>query len=428
MSDTALYLRRAASSGLLNSVASAASVAIVLPLIIANIGFDAYGYWAILGAFVGIAGLFDLGMSKALVFLIPADPAAESDLASGAVAVCVALTLVAVIVFLALVAGGVAPLGPAVARHPELTWWLAIPGAAILVCQVCTTLIRALLEARRRAHVVNTGFAVSTVAYYGVALVLSQAGADVRVIVAASASVFALNLAAHLHLLALERPVHWRRPSAATLARIGGVALRTFAVDVPAIAYLPIMLWVFLALAPTGGAYGAFDLATRIAILCATALSTLAVPFYALVAGARAGDGAEVRRLLDRFVFLLLGLAAAGWIAFCLVGEPLLEWWMPDAPPELAAALRVLLAGCLLHAALEPATRLLLGLGHMRRLLAIRLCQLGTGAVLVIALGSMPVLPRFSIAAGAGWAMAALLLAAALWSVRWGRETAPTAG
>jgi O-antigen/teichoic acid export membrane protein len=421
MNERVVYLRRAAGSGLLNSIASAACVALVLPAIIASIGFDAYGHWAIVGVFVGVASLLDLGMSKALVYLIPSDESAESELVSGAAVLCLGATLIAAALLLLLAWTGVPIFGPAVARAPGLTWWLALAGVVVLVCQVCTTLIRAVFEARCKAHVVNVGFAAYTLGYYGLAMLLAHFAMDVRIIIASSAGVFVLTLVVHLQLLWADRPLVWRRPDRALLQRISRVAMRTFAVDLPSIAYLPLLLSLFLAMAPQGGDFGSFDLATRITLLCSTALSTLAVPFYAMVAGARAAERPQVRALLDRFVPWMLLLALAGWLLFAWVGERLLHWWMPEAPPGLAASLRILLAGGLLHAALEPATRLLLGTGRTPWLMAVRLAMLGVGCSLLLLLNSLPLLQRFSIAGCAGWIMAAGLLALSLRSVRWGR-------
>jgi O-antigen/teichoic acid export membrane protein len=426
MNDTALYLRRAASSGLLNSAASAACVALALPAVIGSIGLEAYGYWAILGAFVVAAGLLDLGMSKALVFLIPRDESSESEIVSAAMVLCLVAILSATGVVWALLLGGVEIFGAAVARQPGLAMWLATAGTIILACQALTTLLRAVLEARCKAHVVNVGFALFTLAYYGAAMLLASSGADLRIIIAASAGVFVLTLAAHVQVLWVDRPLHWRRPTRTTLRRLTRTSVRTFAVDLPSVAYLPLMLWGFLLIAPSGSAYGAFDLATRIAIMCATALSTIAVPFFALIAGARAAEQQQhVRQLLDRFVPWMLLLAACGWVAFVLVGARVLQWWMPEAPPELVSALRLLLGGLLLHAAFEPVTRMLLGLGHTRRLFAVRLCMLGTCALLVLALHSLPALQRFSIAGAAGYVAAAVLLALTLRSIRWGRPDLP---
>lgn len=421
MNEATLYLRRAASSGLLNSATSAACVAVVLPAIIGNLGLEAYGYWAILGVFVGVAGLLDLGMSKALVFLIPRGESSESELVCGAITLCLGAILGAAALVLPLASSGFPIFGRAVAQVPGLTIWLAASGTVVLACQVLTTLVRAVLEARRKAHVVNIGFAVHTVAYYGLATLLSSYGADIRLIVAASTGVFVLSLLAHVQLLWSDRPLRWQRPARTMLRRLAHVGSRTFAIDLPTVAYLPLLLWVFLAFAPSGSAYGAFELAMRIAVLCATALGTLAVPFFALVAGAAAPEQRQLRLLLDRFVGWMLLLAASGWLVFTLIGDRLFRWWMPEAPPELAAALRWLLAGALLYAAFEPVTRMLLGLGRMRRLLTTRLAMLATCAVLVIALHSLPVLQRFSIAGAAGWLAAAALLALALRSVRWGR-------
>jgi O-antigen/teichoic acid export membrane protein len=424
--ETAIYLRQAASSGLFNSAASATCVALALPAVIGSIGLEAYGYWAILGAFVGAAGLLDLGMSKALVFLIPRDESLESDFVSAAVVLCLGAILAAASVVWLLTLAGVDLFGAAVARQPGLELWLAGAGTLVLACQALTTLLRAVLEARCKAHVVNLGFALFTLTYYGVAMLLAFVGADLRLIIAASAGVFVLTLAAHVQVLWADRPLHWRRPTRMILRRLTQMAARTFAVDLPSVAYLPLMLWSFLLVAPSGSAYGAFDLATRIAIMCATALSTIAVPFFALIAGARATEQQQhVRRLLDRFVPWMLLLAACGWLAFALVGARVLQWWMPEAPAELVFALKLLLAGLLLHAAFEPVTRMLLGLGYTRRLLVVRLCMLGTCAMLVLALHSLPALQRFSIAGAAGWATAAVLLAVSFRSIRWGRPDLP---
>src|SRR5215469_11795001 len=93
MNDHRPYIRRAATSGVFNAVVSAAAVAVLLPLIISRIGLDAYGFWAMLNVFVGIACLLDLGVSKALTYMVPVRGAsASSELLSAGVLICGAAT------------------------------------------------------------------------------------------------------------------------------------------------------------------------------------------------------------------------------------------------------------------------------------------------------------------------------------------------
>ena len=421
MNEAALYLRRSASTGLLNAFMSALCVVAVLPLIIANLGLEAYGSWAVLGVFVGVASLLDLGMSKALVFLIPRLERPAGTWLSAAVCVCVAATTLVAGIIVVLVATEVPLFGEHIAKQPGLTVWLACAGVVVLFCQVLTTLARALLESRCRAHWVNAGFASFTAAYYLAGLLASWWLADVRFVIGISAGIYVLALAAHLQLLWRSGPLGWQWPERTTLVALVRVSGRTLAVDLPSIAYLPVLMWIFMLVANSGSAYGVFDIATRIATLCGTALASLSVPFYALVAGARESERQQVRGMLERFLPWSFACAVAAWLSFALLGEWVLRWWMPEAYAPLAGALRWLLAGALAYAAFEPITRLLLGLGHLRRLLTIRLVMLATCVISAIALPSWGALQRFSFAGAAGWLSAAILLAVAARRISWGR-------
>ncbi len=421
MNDAAIYLRRSASTGLINAFTSAICVVVVLPLIIGSLGLDAYGSWAVLGVFVGVASLLDLGMTKALVFLIPRAEQPAGTWFSAAVCVCLAATTLVAGSIVVLATLGVPLFGEHVARHPGLTLWLACAGVIVLVCQMLTTLVRAVLEGRCKAHWVNAGFASFTVAYYLAGLLASWWLADVRLVIGVSAGIYVLTLAAHLQLLWRSGPLQWQWPGRATLKALVRVSGRTFAVDLPSIAYLPMLLWIFMLVAHSGSAYGVFDIATRIATLCGTALASLSVPFYALVAGARDGERQQVREMLERFLPWKLACALAAWLLFVLLGERVLQWWMPEAYTSLASALRWLLAGALAYAAFEPITRMLLGLGYIRQLLMIRLAMVAVCAFTAMALHSWDPLLRFSLAGAAGWASAAILLALAARRVRWGQ-------
>jgi hypothetical protein len=421
MKDLPKYLWRAGSTGAVNTIASALSVALLLPLIIHRVGLDAYGFFAMLAIFVGIGALLELGMSKALIYLVPRRPSALSELFSAALTICATGYLAFLIIGAILLVANVPVFGSAIEAQGNFKWWLCAAGCTLVASNIVTALVRGALEGAYKMHVVNLGFAALTIANYVVVFAATLISDEPSVLVAASACVFILMTVAHLvlarHMLALR----WQTPERSTMHELTRVGFRSFVADAPSTMKAPILQYLFTLAARSGADYGVFDLALRIATLCGTALSSLSTPFFAVVAGSTRESADSVRRVIARHVRITVATAFAGWLAFILVGDLAIRLILPAAPPSLHAITAMVLAGSLAVAALEPWTRMQLGLGKQPSIALVRLAMLAASVLVALAPLALEPLYQFASAFVAGSCTLCLGLAYLHRRESWGR-------
>ncbi len=416
------YLKRVAASALLNSVVSAVSVAVLLPWVIKRVGMQSYGTWAVLGIFVGIASILDLGTWKAVVYRLSKGEHAPRQVLASAAAIVSCGGVAFTLVVLGLLALQVPVFGEALAHPGAPTLWIGICGCVIVLSSLITGLARGVMEAHYRGHWVNAGYALLTLLQYAIAAVTTMWTSDPRALLVGTAAVHAGLCVLHLVFVQRLLPLRWEAPKKNVVTGILRYGFGVFAADLPSILFAPAILYLLLFAAANPGQYAVFDLALRIALLCAGALSMLATPFFAIVARAAAGTGKQVHRLIVRHLGITFALALAGWLTFAFVGERLLGLFFTDEVAQIHHLATIMLAGSAAAAALEPIARAQMGLARLKGLFTVRFAMLSGAMLAIAALANWPVLDRFAAACAFGYAVAVVGLLALFRSTSLERE------
>lgn len=369
------YASRVAATGIANGVVSAIFAVLALPLLVAALGLERYGQWAVLGMFITTAAALDLGMTRAIVMHCAGQPSTrvrECTTAATLIACCFALLATLVIVIASVSTGRLLGLASQAFDSSIL-----VGGCLILTFSLVNGVLRAVLESQLAVHWVNVGFLLQTVILYG--LTLSAALFWPEGVIVASTAAFACILALHAALLArtgLLRPV---RPSAATIRELLTTGRASYLLAAPSALLPPLASLLVLSEVSDPAEYGVFDLAVRIATLSSTLLASIAVPMLALSARAHASGTGTAQ--LDTWVrrYLLAGwtLFALGMTTFWFAGPWLLGWLFPAAGTALFPVALALLAGIGSVAASEPAIRAILGSHHTAPVLLARCIMLG---------------------------------------------------
>ena len=262
------------------------------------------------------------------------------------------------------------------------------------------------MEAHYRGNWVNVGYALLTLLQYATAAATTAWTTDPRALLVSTAAVYVAVCVLHLVVVQRLLPLRWEAPTKSVVTGLLRYGLGVFAADLPSILFAPAILYLLLFAATSPGQYAVFDLALRIALLCAGALSTLATPFFAIVARAAVGTGKQLHRLIVHHLGITFALALSGWLTFAIIGERLLGLFFTDEVALIHHLTTIILAGSAAAAALEPIARAQMGLARLKGLITVRFAML-SGAMLAVAVfASWPVLDRFAAACAFGYAVA----------------------
>lgn len=400
------YLVSSASAGIANALGSALAVLILLPLIIRNVGMEAYGIWAICGMFVTFSAALELGVSKALVLMTARGGRDENFAVLSDALLLVTLVAVAALGVLLVAGASGIEFGAPTAVPADLRAFLWGSGFVVVLTGLWLAVFRGLLEARLRLGFVNYGFLALTVVQYGVVWLVSTQTADPRALVLASVASYVV--AAVVHGVASFSLVGFtgRLPSIRGSGRVLALSLPLFAIAAPTVVMYPVLGALVLGTAASSAEYGQYDVAVRLSTLCATAVSSIGVPVLGLIAGGHLGSGPGLGRLVNRTMASSGIVGLIGLATFALAGAWLLEALLGHRDPALFRASLAMMLGTVSLAVAEPITRALYAARDFTPIVIAR-CAILVIAVAGAIMAPPPVLMTVSVAYGAAFLVAA---------------------
>lgn len=404
------YLRKSISTGVANTILSAVSVLVFLPLIIERIGIEKYGVWAMLAIFSGASGIADMGISKSLVYFIPKEKEQRGidNIFSAGLLVNVAIILLLCFLGSVLVLSGINIWGDSDELAGHTGNVLTLCGATILVLSLATSLYRALLEALLKIHVVNLGFMALTIFYYSSAYIASIFVEDVDTLLIISSTVYGGIFVFHVWYTHKFASISIVWPGIRTVRKVLKYALGSFSISILEMVVQPVSRYLLAVTSTDTRLYGIFDIGLRLSHMANSLLAVGAVPMLAIFSSYSLEKIGKINRILDRYLLLTGGLYIAGIVLFFLIGELLLHMIFRIESAELFLACLTLMIGVCTTGVAEAFARAFLGLGYLRTLFGVRLLLPVTNFMMIWYLSEISPLSRFSIAYSAAFGITAI--------------------
>ena len=395
-------LRRNATASAVRWVVTIAVLAAVYPLMIAQLGADGFGLWAVLTAPTGMLALAGLGVAPATVVLMGRALAAASasDLAPQAVAhLKQAGQLCAATMVLSCLAAAATIVVGWLVTEPILTL-LGVEGAgaderflfrAAVVCLGAMLLgsgLTAQLEAARRVDLSSLSWGAVSVLNAVFLAVAMLTAADLRSLAVVQLITAAANLIVPIALLAWSRIlILWRwmsvdRASARALLRLAvglGGAGAFIALTDPVI---KVSLGATVGMVPVAS----YEIAQRIVKYGAGTFSSALQPLLAHISGAVGqGDKEEIPGIALGAVRAMSTVSLPALTLLALAAPSLIALWLgDDAPTGTALSIAVLCPGMAATLLATPCYHAVQGLGHGFRALSV---QAGMVAAVIAMLG-----------------------------------------
>ena len=347
---------------------AAVALLALTPLIVAELGKDAYGVWIVASAATGLVGLVDVGIAPAVSRVVAARAARGEHGAVGATASTAALTSVALNVPLIAAGWLLAPLLAGVLELPAALRDDATSALRLVAVTFCVTTLAAVYEGvligLRRFRAL---FAVR-VTYVGGfvvgALVALQADAGIVALVASQAAAMALALGVALAACGpAARPSRRRAFSRALLRellRFGLPQQGSRIAYAGAMHYERVLVGVLIG-AAAAAEYGA---ASTVVAALGALLAQGSIVLVPALTRVHARTPAELERVFRRATTVFAAVAAGVFGVLAAVASPAIAGWLGEGFGASVRSLQILAVGFLLWAVANAGFALVQALGR----------------------------------------------------------------
>lgn len=346
---------------------------LLTPYVVAQAGYEAYGFWSILFVVLGVVGIHRMGLLSSSVTFVARDRAlGDIEHARATLRTTASLALVLVLLV------GL----PMVALADPITGWMGAEGALrgdaaltlrIALIATCTALVlggyQSALEAYQRfVHVRSVDVACQGLEALLIVVFLS---AGMGLVGLALAYAVRILLPILFHAGALHRieprlsalPGRIDRPCAREVLRLGG------SIQLMGALHMGIAMVPRVAMAHIVGlaAVGVFEVGRKLVEFAAALPTHALAPLVPATAEDETGSGAPSARVLRLTHVSTRLIAFAGALPLSVLAvfaDEVVLAWLGEPRPEVALVLRILAPAAWLHLVTGPATSVLRGLAR----------------------------------------------------------------
>ena len=372
------YLTKSVATGIPRTFGSAFIAMALIPLIMRNVGADVYGAWTLLFIFVGLSSSLDIGIPKALIYLIPKEDVENeaNRIFSASVVITLILMTLVVVIGTVLIFFRIPVWGNSAKISPSLSNLLLLSGVNIVCCGLISSLCQSLLEARYKIHFVNIIFFLRTALLYITVFLVSIQFTKIDHLVYTTNLIFILFVFIDISSIKILTRTELTFPRWSHVEVVFQRGKEFFMIGLATSIVRPLARYLVALLSVDIAANGVYDISVKIAMMAVGALSCFSVPLFSIFSGYGMEQTDKIKRVLIYITSLLATLFVLGVSTYWLLGKHILEFAFQEYDLRLFTTSWILLLGFGLFAVFEPYVRALWAMGHTKKCAAIRFCIL----------------------------------------------------
>ena len=401
MTSIKRYIFRGAATGLAASAGNIAVVFTLTPLLIALMGAENYGVWALCYFFVGLGQLGDIGLSRAVTQLLmgPDNKDRQHRLQSaGLVISMIMIAVVGMLLWLGYLLGWRAFKSNS-SISDSLYNSLLVAGTVTMFSAAAISILRGVIESQMRITFLNSIQFFQTLSLNVVAILAWLWFGTLD----HSIGAFGLTYVLILTVLAAICFRTGFRVSAfgwAELRQVFRTASGYFASAFFNVLLLPFNRFVALEAAPTAVVHAIFDIAVRISEAATGLLTALSSSLFSQFLKLGRLEVLKIRLLVRRSELILFGCYVCGCVLYYFLAPFVSAWLLPEHAAALVAASVLLVPLRAVTGVAEPATRAIWAFDRVMTLVPFRIALLALSVLIVLVTPGFDPLMRVVLAFG----------------------------
>ena len=379
--DIKPYILKNVYTGLIKTVVSLSLSIITVPLTIKNIGIENYGIISTILIFSGLSGVFDLGLSNALIVFQQSKKKYRKEISS---IYMINIIIFALILSLALFVYlfDINVMGGKLQVSHETLNMINFLAVMVLAFSVITNLLAAALEGDFKLQYVNLGFTIQSIIIYAGWFVFSIL--DIPIIYYLYLPLISSVLLIVFYSLLLP-PIHLNfvKPDITSSRNALYTSFDFFKLGFLNSIHLPVTKYLIVLLIGDGRAIGIFELSSRLSLLVNNMLAYISMPFFS-ISGQMKSNKNELIKLITKTTIVLCLISLSGYIVFLFLKKYIILYFFNEYNPEISLILNMLIISCFILASSEAVQRFLLGIEKVYLVTRIKLIGLILNSLFII--------------------------------------------
>jgi len=357
------YISKNIYTGLIKTIFTLVFSAVLIPMIIKNIGLGRFGIISIVFLFSSFNGVVDLGLSKALILLFGNKNENIKEIT--------AIYILNLGIFLLIVIFGIIGfifhinlLGKKIEINSETLRIINFIAVELLAFNLFNNLLRSSLEANFKLQVVNWGFLIQSSIINICWFVLSFF--QVKIIFFLFIPIASVLLTIIFHLIFLPGIFsQLEKPNKKSFKKVYRISFQFFKVGVLNSIHLPLIKYSIIIFLGESRAIGIFELSTKLAGLANGLLAYLSGPLFSIVSKYHKSESAYLWKLIKKTTKILIGLSLLAYVIFFIFKQFIILYFFKKYTNEIFFVINLILIGYLVNAVSDGIQKYSLGSGKM---------------------------------------------------------------
>lgn len=361
------YIQKNTSTVIIKVAISSISTLVILPFLIRKIGMDRYGLLALTTLFTGFTGIFDLGLSKSLVYLV--NHTSNIDHRNNYISVIrwINLSIIFILLFIItiLLLEGIEIFGNSISNTNPYFIPVVSASLIMLAITIYNNFQLSLLEAFFCLHYVNIGITINVVSLNLLYVINLMTINNMTLYIFSPLTAYSISILYYRYII--HKKINYKPvlPSRKYLKTVGSSMINFFKVGAISSLYLPICKYLLAYLSPSTQYIGIMDIILKLNLFITNFVTGMAQPLLAISVSRKQ----EARKLIKKYTPYLGGIIFIYILCVIALKDFILNYFFainPTAGQPIFLCLVIFSIGFGLYSLSMSIEKYLLGTGNYK--------------------------------------------------------------
>ncbi|MDA9803133.1 hypothetical protein N9B77_00230 [Flavobacteriaceae bacterium] len=413
------YLKKSFITGSFKTIVVSVVTLTLLPLIINKIGLERYGLVSMTMIFGSAVVFVDFGISKTITLLLGKTEKLKDKNLIVADSFLISMLILGVLAIILIILDycNISILGKELDISTNLKRYIVLVGFITLLLSIINNMLIAILDSYLMMHLVNVGFALSSISFNIILFIVGWFFKNDFVLVSVPLISSSLLFLYYLILVKVRTDINVEKPNVNRAKRILSTSLKFLGLSLSSTAALPLSKYALVLLSGNPIFIGVYDLSIKIALLANSFLNSISQPLLGVFSKFQ-DENERVFKIANKISVIIFLLYALGVLSYYFIGENLVKLIDLENYSILFSTSFMLLLLMSFTSVSEPVYRAFMGVSLLKKAILLKLGGLFAGLICYLVFYKYEPLYRISLSYGLALFSSSVLIVISGWRMQ----------